>query len=90
MKDSKDFQIPEPLTEEIKQELREIRDNVLETIGTFLNVQILLGNTTLLKDFTQYINRYTASEVQFLIERSGYKADIEKIIDKIESDLGEE
>ena len=79
----------EPLTEEIKQELREIRDKLLETIRTFMNVQILLGNTTLLKDFTQYINRYTASEVQFLIERSGYKADIEKIIDKIESDTKE-
>ena len=77
----------EPITEEIKQELREIRDNLLETIRTFMNVQILLGNTSLLNDFTQYLNRYTASEVQFLIERHGYKADIEKIIDKIESDL---
>ena len=43
------------------------------------------GSGHLLRDFIKYVNRYTASEVQFLIEEKGFKVDIETIIEKIES-----
>ena len=63
------------------------RDDLLATLRTYLTVKIWTEDVNGFKDFIKYINRYTASEVQFLIEEKGYKADIEVIIEKIEEGL---
>ena len=69
----------------VKDELRELRDNLLSSLRTWLSVKIMLEDTDGIKDFTKYVNRYTASEVMFLIEEHGFKDDLEPIIDKIQS-----
>jgi len=53
------------------------RDDLLSTLRTYLSIKIMIKDIDGFKDFIKYINRYTASEVQFLIEEKGYKADIE-------------
>lgn len=71
---------------DIKSELTASRDEFLSTMRTWLSVKIWTEDVDGFRDFIKYVNRYTASEVQFLIEKKGYKADIEAIIDKIEAD----
>lgn len=80
---AEDFQIPEPLTDEHKKELRECRDNLIDVIKTFFNTKILLRDTNSIKEFTRYLNRFFTSEVQFTIERHGFKHKIEEIMDII-------
>lgn len=70
---------------EIREELLGVRDSFLSTIRTWLSVKIMIMDVDGFKDFIKYVNRYTASEVQFLIEERGFKGDIEAIIEKIES-----
>lgn len=73
------------MNEEIRQELLGLRDSLLSTLRTWLSVKIMIGDVSGFKDFIKYVNRYTASEVQFLIEEHGFKSDIEVIIEKIEN-----
>ncbi|MBU2249491.1 MAG: hypothetical protein KKD77_22275 [Gammaproteobacteria bacterium] len=68
-----------------KEELFKARDALLSSIRSFLTTYAMIGDTKRFKDFVKYINRYTASEVQFLIEEHGLKGEIEKIIDQIEN-----
>jgi len=70
----------------VREQLIIQRDKLLSTLRTYLSVKILIRDVDGFKDFIKYINRYTASEVQWLIEREGYAKDIEKIIDKIEKE----
>jgi len=71
----------------VKEELFQSRDELLSTIKTFLTVKAIMEDTGGFKDFVKYINRYIASEVQFLIEEHGFKGDIDPIIDKIENKI---
>ena len=69
---------------DIKKELRERRDELLSTLRIYLSTKITVEDVDGFKDFIKYINRYTASEVQFLIEEHGFKEDVGVIMDKIE------
>ena len=71
----------------INDELISMRDDLLGMMKTFLSLKIWTKDIDGMRDFVKYINRYTASEVQFLIDEKGYKADIEAIIQKIEDDI---
>ena len=71
--------------DEIREHLLGARDELLSTLRTWLSVKIMIKDVDGFKDFIKYVNRYTASELQFLIEEQGFKSDIEAIIEKIES-----
>jgi len=72
---------------DVKDELRERRDELLSTLRTYLSVLAITENAEKMRNFIKYINRYTASEVQFLIEEHGFKDELEPIIDKIEEKI---
>lgn len=78
------------MDEDIKEQLFEVRDAFINTIKTFMTTLILTEQTDTLKEFFKYINRFTSSEVIFLIEKAGRSSDIEKIICKIEDDIKDE
>ena len=67
----------------VKDELFKARDNILSSIRSFLTTYAIVEDTGRFKEFVKYINRYTASEVQFHIEEHGFKHRIEEIIDEI-------
>ena len=71
--------------DEIRGHLLGVRDELLSTLRTWLSIKIMIKDIDGFKDFIKYVNRYIASEVQFLIEEHGFKSDIETIIEKIES-----
>jgi len=72
---------------DVKEVLREARDELMSTLNTYLSVKAMTEDVDGMKDFIKYINRYTASEVQFLIEKHGFKNELEPIIEKIEEKI---
>lgn len=67
-----------------------MRDGLLASLRTWLSVKILLEDTAGIKDFVKYVNRYTASEVMFLLEEHGFKDSLEPLIEEIENRLSGE
>ena len=72
---------------DVKEELRTVRDELMSTLNVYLSVKAMTEDVDGMKGFIKYINRYTASEVQFLIEEYGFKDELEPIIDKIEEKI---
>lgn len=69
--------------DEVKQELYEIRDKLLESIKCFFTVKIFTKDTKAIKDFTKYINRYFSSELHFLLEEH-LNNDLQELCGKLE------
>lgn len=78
------------LSETDKQELRTARDELISVIKTYFNTKIILADTTSIANFTRYLNRYFASELQFTLERAGFKPDVEELLLAIQPEGEEE
>ena len=72
---------------DIKESLREARDELMSALHVYLSIKAMTEDVDGVKDFIKYVNRYTASEVQFMIEEHGFKDELEPIIDKIEEKI---
>jgi len=71
--------------EEIKEELRQARDQLLNSIKSFLTAKIWVEDAEGFQDFVRYVARYTSSELFFMIRDSGYESELEAFVEKIQS-----
>lgn len=68
---------------DLVEELLKSREEFLEIIGLYLRILAITRNTDKFEEFMAYMNRYTASEVMFLIEDHNLRDDVSIIIEKI-------
>lgn len=67
----------------ITEDLLKSKEELLESIGSYLHILAIIRDADKFKEFIKYIHRWTSSEVQFLLEEHGFREDISDLVDRL-------